>query len=100
MLVNDFIPVELFGRWNDLVKTVSNHNTTLRNSDESPTKAPTFTEIQKEMVNDKPPKETNNPEQSTSTATVKEALPLVAPREEDFGIPKTETEYEAMVERM
>ena len=100
MVLNEFIPIELFGRWNDLVKTVSDHNNTIKKSDEYQEEAPKVPENQKEMVNDKPSKNKNIPDQSTSSTTVNESRSIEAPREEDFGIPQTETEYEAMVERM
>ena len=100
MVLNEFIPIELFGRWNDLVKTVSDHNNTIKKSDEYQEEAPIVSEKQKEMVNDKPSKNKNIPDQSTSSTTVQESRSIEAPREEDFGIPQTEKEYEAMVERM
>ena len=100
MVLNEFIPIELFGRWNDLVKTVSDHNNTIKKSEEFQEEAPKVSENQKEMVNDKPSKNKNIPDQSTSSTTVQESQSIEAPREEDFGIPQTETEYEAMVERM
>ena len=92
---NDFIPVEFFGRWNDLVKTVitktQQQTTTIQQNDDKP--------------NDSS-KEQTEPKQSTSTQDNQKQreedkpAQILPPREEDFGIPTTETEYESMVERM
>ena len=92
---NDFIPVEFFGRWNDLVKTVI-----------TKTQQQTTTIQQNDDKRNDSSKEQTEPKQSTSTQDNQKQreedkpAQILPPREEDFGIPTTETEYESMVERM
>ena len=96
ILQNEFIPVELFGRWNDLIKTSGG-----RHYESQSEEATSRTEKHVEPESSKnQPQEESQPQQTTSSGTNQEANPRAAPREEEFGIPQSEHEFESMVERM
>ena len=93
MTTNDYIPTELYGRWNDLVKSTKHYNTRqeevpiVTQEDLNPKEKPTDQSKPDEATQSIPDKKKNEPNQTT-------------PQETDFGIPTSETEYESMVERM
>jgi hypothetical protein len=92
---NDFIPIELFGRWNDLVKTTKTFG-----NKEVTTQADQRADEALVAVNSPSKPAQRDPKNQTVTETEKTDHEPAAPREEEFGIPTSEEEYESMVERM
>jgi hypothetical protein len=108
MTTNDFIPTELYGRWNDLVKNTTNYSSG-RDSEEPNTERRDQQEEQNSASQERPDepvntKSINKPGTSSQRENqqMEKTLPdkQSPPREVDFGIPTSETEYESMVERM
>ena len=108
MTTNDFIPTELYGRWNDLVKNTTNYSSG-RDSEEPNTERRDQQEVENSASQERPEepvntKSINKPGTSSQRENkqMEKTLPdkQSAPCEEDFGIPTSETEYESMVERM
>ena len=86
----------MYGRWNDLVKstnTLKPKKTTLvQNS--AAKEPPQLDRNPKEVI--KPGKSTHRDQQMEKAQVEK----LIAPPDEEFGIPMSESEYESMVEQM
>ena len=105
---NDFIPKELFGRWNDLVKSTQKFST--EGQEDEPTEPAQSTSKSRTETTTPLPKTSPPEQQLAKSDSFKQNLQprtekvitarQVPPREVDYGIPTTETEYESMVERM
>jgi hypothetical protein len=101
MTQHDYIPVELYGRWNDLVKTTNtfkNHDQTQEQSLEPDTETEGQQEITKDISQNNMPG--TSAQSSQQQPNKPQDVSPIPPREEDYGIPTSETEYESMVERM
>ena len=107
MTDHDFIPNELYGRWNDLVKKTPEHNE-MRNTNEPNTASSSERNAQSDVEEQSVIPEGSNAvaKSGTSSKVDHQAMSeepmekITAPREEEFGIPTSEAEYSSMVDRM